>query len=242
MQSEFRANVFWSENWRILVQCNVLGDIFPCQAKPFSTNLNAIVRLSVYVASILRLLGMSPWGLTVPVIAFVVTYLVFQYNVRRSNESHKEAFTLFEDAVQHNKHPNASDTLQHEFPPSAYTRMNTVGTPTHPETTHPRVHSQCTSPTQSNPFGNTLITEMQQPRQIACQEKDDVNHKKKIETQFLSSLTASQSDVYNKHASQRQFFTMPWTTGAPDLDGDFGHWLYDSPPNAKENDLLFRPM
>ena len=151
-------------------------------------------------------------------------------------------FSMVEDGVQHNKHPNAPDALQHEYPPSHSIRYNTIGTPTHPETTHPRIHTMCKTPEQNNPFGNALITELQQPRQTPCQEKDDFQHKNKIEKQFASTLNVSANDVYNKHASQRQFFTMPWTTGAPDLDGDFGHWLYDGPPNEKEKDLLFSPV
>jgi len=35
--------------------------------------------------------------------------------------------------------------------------------------------------------------------------------------------------------SQRQFYTMPWTSSIPDPKGEFKNWLYKSPKTCKEN-------
>ena len=70
-------------------------------------------------------------------------------------------------------------------------------------------------------------------RQPACAPIDDEVVQKNIDEFFNENLFKDVSDIYNKRASQRQFFTMPYTT-FPNDSGNFAKWLYGRPPTCKE--------
>ena len=151
---------------------------------------------------------------------------------------------MFEDAVQTNTHPNAPDALQHEHPPSPYERVNTIGAPQNPEPRTPQTRSnqQCRLSTYTNPFGNTAVTEMQRVLPPTCTRQYNPFHKQNVNRNFEITMNKSVDDVYDNHASQRQYFTMPWTTGFPDPNNDFPSWLYDTQPILKEQVMFQSPM
>ena len=233
---------FWSTNPIVLVLSLKGPDAFwPLYSSSMNANLNALVRLSILIGVMARLCGASGYILLLPVFVMLVTYGVYKWKTKAHMPT--EGFTsLFDDAVQYNKHPNVPDALQHEYPPAQQLRANTTGAPSEPETPAQRVGCCCLPPTQTNPFGNVMITEMQRPRHRACSRQDTPNHQQKVASAFRSTQNISPTDVFSTHASQRQFFTMPWTTVPNDDSGDFGNWLYDTPPILKEQALVFSPV
>lgn len=231
----------WTTQPQVLLDVRGVESLFPAQASLRSTaSLNAIVRGALLVAVVGRVLGASAYILLVPVVAMLATYCV---HVRRAEGfANFTGASLFDDAVQHNKHPNVADALQHEYPPSPHSRANTTGSLSGPVSPTERVRCGCLPPTQSNPFGNVMIPEMQKPRRRACSRQDQPFHAQHVNRAFQSTQNVSQSDVFSTHASQRQFFTMPWTTVPNDTRGDFANWLYDTPPILKEQALVFSPV
>jgi hypothetical protein len=67
----------------------------------------------------------------------------------------------------------------------------------------------------------------------AC-NSNDPEIKKEMDNYFNNNLYRDVDDVFGKMNSQRQFFTMPWTTIPPDENGDFKNWLYNNPRTCKE--------
>jgi len=58
--------------------------------------------------------------------------------------------------------------------------------------------------------------------------------KKKIDEYFDNNLYKDVNDVFGKMNSQRQFYTMPWTT-IPNAQDEFAKWLYLNPKTCKED-------
>jgi hypothetical protein len=98
----------------------------------------------------------------------------------------------------------------------------------------------CTEPTLDNPFMNVTMKDYMNiedgkivDRPPACDISDE-NIKKSADEMFNNNLYKNIDDVFGKMNSQRQFFTMPWTT-IPNDQESFAKWLYDSPKTCKED-------
>lgn len=95
---------------------------------------------------------------------------------------------------------------------------------------------KCYKPTLNNPFMNVNFTEYDEngtiQREPAC---DTEEVKKQTDEYFHNNLYRDTSDLFGKMNSQRQFFTMPYTTVPNDPNGDFKNWLYKSPKTCKED-------
>lgn len=102
-------------------------------------------------------------------------------------------------------------------------------------------NGKCTSPTLDNPFMNVTMKDYMNfdkdgsivDRPPAC-DISDPTVKNEIETNFNNNLFKDTNDVFGRSNSQRQFFTMPYTT-VPNRRDDFQSWLYLSPATCKEN-------
>ena len=234
---------FWSTKPTTLLCLTHTTDVWPSSAQATNANLNAVVRMLLCISILARLCGASWHILLLPPIAMAITYAIHAQRGQQQTRHPTEGFvSLFDDAVQSNKHPNVPDALQHEHPPAQELRANTTGAPSEPETPAKRVGGICVPPTRTNPFGNVMITEMQQPRRRACARQDQWNYDQRVAQAFGKTQNVSPNDVFSSHASQRQFFTMPWTAVPNDDGGDFANWLYDTPPILKEQALVFSPV
>lgn len=101
--------------------------------------------------------------------------------------------------------------------------------------------NDCTKPTLENPFMNFTMQDFMNikdgqtvDRAPAC-DPNDPEIKKEIDKFFDNNLYKDVNDVFGKMNSQRQFFTMPWTSVVPDPQGDFKNWLYKAPKTCKED-------
>lgn len=88
---------------------------------------------------------------------------------------------------------------------------------------HPR---QCVQSTPTNPFGNMLLTEYgddpHRPEACAYETQRDA-----VRANFNKNFPRNMTDVYEVENSQRQFMTMPVTTGIPDTAA-FADFVYGS--------------
>jgi hypothetical protein len=96
----------------------------------------------------------------------------------------------------------------------------------------PEDQPECIPPTRNNPFMNVLQNEyVDNPtRPPACdyeEVKDDV------EKHWNYNLYRDVGEaLWDRNNSQRQWFTMPWTT-IPNDQGAFANWLYRTGPVCK---------
>ena len=96
----------------------------------------------------------------------------------------------------------------------------------------------CTKPTRDNPFMNVTMNEyVENPkREKACKINNKVNEY--IDQYFNEDLYRSVDDIYNKNASERQYYTMP-VTEIPNNQDKFAQWLYgNEDKTCKEGNLL----
>lgn len=97
---------------------------------------------------------------------------------------------------------------------------------------------KCTKPTRENPFMNVTMNEyVENPkREKACKINNKVNEY--IDQYFNEDLYRSVDDIYNKNASERQYYTMP-VTEIPNNQDKFAQWLYgNEDKTCKEGNLL----
>lgn len=92
----------------------------------------------------------------------------------------------------------------------------------------------CTAPSRNNPFMNVLNNEyVDNPTRPAACEYADV--KDDVEKGFHYNLYQDLGDnIWDRNNSQRQYYTMPWTT-IPNDQGGFARWLFRVGPVCKQN-------
>ena len=82
----------------------------------------------------------------------------------------------------------------------------------------------CTLPTDDNPFGNVLLTDLaDNPDRPAACYYDDV--KADVDDKFNKNLYRNVEDVWGKENSQRQWYTTPNSEAIPDTAG-FAQWCF----------------
>lgn len=97
---------------------------------------------------------------------------------------------------------------------------------------------ECAMPTSNNPFMNVLLTDFKRAkdRKRACTATDDPSTINEIDKNFDINLYKDVDDVWNNRNSQRQYYTMPWTT-IPNNQTDLANWLYRTGPTLKERGI-----
>ena len=88
----------------------------------------------------------------------------------------------------------------------------------------------CRRPTKDNPFMNWGLYDKSFKK--AC-DINDLDIKEKVEKDFNEGLYQNIGDVYQKNNSQRQYYTMPVSSGISDQT-EFANWLYKVSPTCKE--------
>jgi len=89
----------------------------------------------------------------------------------------------------------------------------------------------CTNPTKKNPFMNfTLADYMNNIDRPASCPYDKV--KNKMREEFRKDIVPDPADLWGQNISDRQFFTMPWTTVVNNQTG-LGKWIYGSSGECK---------
>ena len=92
--------------------------------------------------------------------------------------------------------------------------------------------SECTLPTNDNPFGNVLMNEYSENpnRMPACFAE---NVESSLNDAFMHNIVQSPVDVYNKRHNQRQFYSTANTT-IPNDQNSFAQFAYGSASTCKE--------
>lgn len=98
----------------------------------------------------------------------------------------------------------------------------------------PRSKKLCIRPTKENPFMNVLVSDYAEnpTRRPACNVTEGKT-KKIVKKFFDNNLYRDVSDIYDKNASDRNFYTMPSTIVGGD-QGAFAQYLYGQGKTCKE--------
>lgn len=90
----------------------------------------------------------------------------------------------------------------------------------------------CRRPTRDNPFSNPSLYDYNNPYAppAACNGDDD-EIRDETRAAFNQDLFRDVDELFEKHNSQRQFYTLP-STGIPNNQSDFANWLYKMPDNS----------
>lgn len=205
---------FWVEQPSILFRRDRLTNFFPTAKLTVVENLNAVIRLLIYLSLILILFTRNSQYLLLPLGGMLVTYVLFQIYPKKEVLKEippRESFSLdgkLSDKIQSNK--KYDEQLERE----------------------------CIQPTVDNPFMNFNYITDSYHREPACQawlydDKESKDIRKEVTESFNHDLYRDVSDLYSKNNSQRQFFTMPWTSW-PNNQTSFAKWLYRTGPTCKE--------
>lgn len=211
----------WTQNVEILYQKNKLSEVIPTKDMTLPEKLNALMRFSIFAGIGSVILFSDYKYLYIPtMMAFIQIGAIHlepsildKKPLKDINEEHEENIENF------NLQNIDDDTLKEKLKPE----MSSCNvTPT----------KLCIKPTKDNPFMNAMNYDSRY-RQPACAPIDNEEIQNNIDEFFNDNLFKDVSDIYNKRASQRQFFTMPYTT-YPNDGGNFAKWLYGRPDTCKE--------
>lgn len=209
------SNTFWSDNPGILFEKNKLTYFFPNAGYTMVQNLNAVVRLCIYLSIVLVLYTKNSQYLLLPLGALLVTYVLFQMYPDKQELFHSQ--------------PNDKCNLTLNEKHDKLKRRKNV------------IKKKCVMPTVNNPFMNFNYISDDYHRPPACEaflynDPQSREVKKEVEDKFNERLYRDVGDLYAKRNSQREFYSVPYN-GIPDQTS-FSKWLYQLPgPTCKENGL-----
>lgn len=146
-------------------------------------------------------------------IYFVISLLVLTRNI---NYLYLLVFVAFITAMIH-KVDNATKVQESEL----YEKLNISKNNGYDKHTY--------KPSSNNPFMNVMAGDYKQfPNRPPASSWNDKTTRDNVNSKFENGLVRDVNDLYNKNASDRQYYTMPSTT-IPNNQETFAKWLYHNP-------------
>jgi hypothetical protein len=217
----------WTQNIDIIFQKDRLYEIYPTDDMTNSEKLNSLFRLSIYVGVSFAILFSNYLYLYVPLIMAFIQIGITHYNKSLIENNNNN------DNNNNNNNNNIQSTnLIEESEEASLDKIKEKYQNTDDRSRIIGEQSTCVRPSEENPFMNPLIYDSRY-RQPACTSYDNNTVKSEIDQFFDNNLFKDSSDIYDNRQSQRQFFTMPYTTFPNDQNG-FAMWAYGEPPTCKE--------
>lgn len=215
------SDSIWVDNFSIIFRQDRLMSFFPTKIQSNEERINSIVRLSFYISIIL-----SVYHSNLKYLSIFIFFLIFTSVIYSNHPTLRPKLITIKKDDEQIKLNNFTPKLS-----------NVKGIETLENTTS----TKCTLPTIANPFMNFTMADRMtfddngliHNREPACDTNDPIV-KKLIDTAFSNNLYRDTSDVFGKMNSQRNYFTMPYTTIVNDQES-FSKWLYLSPESCKEN-------
>ena len=252
--SKYNKEPFWLDNIGILFKTDRLMDIIPLKRMDINEKLNAILRLSIYYSVIHYLYTKNSNILFIPIVVSVLTYVFYVNNVEKNKVSHViEGLTnkfsqldifnltnknqdnvLRDNVLRDNVLYESNNDLDKNtgYGPDKYVKA--IDNNEYLRMKEVYDDDDCKLPEIDNPFGNVLLGDIGNPKfKKACSSYDNNMVKRDIKKTFEDNLYMDVNDVFAKHNSQRQFYTMP-VTDVCNEQTEFAKWCYLTPPTCKE--------
>lgn len=208
------SDPFWYNNFEILLKLERLTEFFPTQDQTLEEKFNSMVRLSFYCSIILYFYNDDIKYFAIFIGTLLLTYYIYTNRPKGEN----------------------MDKTNNVLPPSSLGLIEKLENDKNSE------NIICTEPTLDNPFMNVTMKDLlnQDPktkkivdRPPAC-NPNNPETKQQVDKYFYNNLFRDVNDVFGKMNSQRQFYTMPWTT-IPNAQDEFAKWLYLNKKTCKED-------
>ena len=203
----------WTQEVEVLYRKDRLTELFPIKEMTLTEKLNSLMRLSILVGIVLAVLMSDYKYLYIPIIMAFVQIGAIHMEPDMLKDSAENFNTL--ENINFNDPEEVKESIK---PDQLCNKIEPV--------------KVCSRPTKDNPFMNAMNYDSRY-KQSACPSYHNKKLQQNIDEFFNENLFKDVSDIYNKRSSQRQFFTMPYTT-FPNDSGSFAKWCYGEPPTCKE--------
>lgn len=234
----------WIQDIEILARKDRYMEVLPTQDMSRHEKLNALMRLALLIGLISAVVLANYVYLYVPIIMALIQIGAYQLDKGNSSSNSNNVNTNNNESGNESGNGQGNETGNETENESR--NGNEAGNGNSVELEEFRQQygngdersrqigssPVCSKPTPQNPFMNAMNYDSRY-RQPACTSYDNEELQDKIEDYFDDNLFKDVSDIYNKRHSQRQFFTMPYTT-FPNDQGGFAKWLYQEPETCKE--------
>jgi hypothetical protein len=221
---------FWSNDPTILLNKDVILEIWPTPSMSFESKMNAISRIVIVLSTLGFIFTMKPHFLIMGIITLAIILSIYKYRKQTIVTNIKENF-----AQRKNKNQN---------------KNRDSALITNPVTLDSVLRNNFHPTTKQNPFGNVLLTDiMDEPLRKAAAPSfnpdvyEDITRAVKKQTQMLNpgikntnkQLYGDLYDNYQMDTDMMQRFYSTANTKISNDQGAYGEWLYGSMPSAKED-------
>ena len=228
----------WINQFSILYKQEKLISFFPTKKQSNQERINAIVRLSFYISIVLSLYHSNFKYFSIFIFFLLFTYIIYSNHPMLNKTTSEITSEIISETTSETTSKTTSETTDiklNNFIPNLQKNGE------HNIEKIENTNEECTKPTIANPFMNFTMADRMtfdsngsiHDREPAC-DTNDPEIKKLIDVAFSNNLYRDTSDVFGKMNSQRNYFTMPYTTIMNDQES-FSKWLYMSPRTCKED-------
>lgn len=228
----------WTKDFNILFKKERLMEFFPTKDQTNEERVNAIVRLSFYTSVILAVYHSNAKYFSIFLFFLGFTFIIYRHHPEMK-ETDTKALSIQDKAQKEAKESAETEKFNpklNDFTPNL--GLENLENEVRPDDVK---DGKCTKPTIDNPFMNVTMKDYMNfddngfvvNRPPAC-DPNDPEIKKMMDQTFSNNLYRDVSDVFGKKSSQRNYFTMPWTT-IPNKQDEFARWLYLAPKTCKED-------
>jgi hypothetical protein len=221
---------FWSNDPTILLNKDVILEIWPTPSMSFESKMNAISRIVIVLSTLGFIFTMKPHFIIMGIITLAIILSIYKYRKQTIVTNIKENF-----AQRKNKNQN---------------KNRDSALITNPVTLDSVLRNNFHPTTKQNPFGNVLLTDiMDEPLRKAAAPSfnpdvyEDITRAVKKQTQMLNpgikntnkQLYGDLYDNYQMDTDMMQRFYSTANSRVTNDQGAYGEWLYGSMPSAKED-------
>lgn len=198
---------FWLKDISILIREDRLLEFFISKEQSVSEKLNSIARFGIYISIVLAMYHSNPKYLTLSILTFVLTYLIYtNIDKKEFMEGDTEGILSAEEIKENTIYKDSvKPTINNPFGNSSIIDMI------------------------DNPQRKPMVD-------YSENNEESLKVKEDITDAFNYNLYRDVSDVYGRNNSQRQYYTTPSKGSIPaDPKGEYKNWLYGKMPSCKDN-------
>jgi hypothetical protein len=240
------SDQLWINDFNILFKRDRIMEFFPTKEQTHNERINAIVRLSLYISILLAIYHSNIKFFAIFGFFLAFTSILSKDESKLKVESKGKLQIDTENKAQGKFLEELTVPHLNNFTPSLGLRVENLENEVRGDAV--AAGEKCTKPTIDNPFMNFTMKDYMNlddngrivDRAPAC-DPNDPDVKKMIDNSFSNNLYRDVSDVFGKTSSQRNYYTMPWTT-VPNNRELFQNWLYLNPKTCKEDQDYCTPF
>lgn len=210
MRSTTSSDTAWFRDYRVLF--DHWDEFYPAASMTRTRCLNALTRFVVYATAVVSWMRRNTDGVQFAFVLVVLIGLTYPPSPSPSPAA---------SASSPSRRASSSSFPDRPYPPHAEPFRSDTLSATTPKNTDDDEHSSaCIAPTPTNPFMNRAIGDTSFPNVPAC----EANHEN-ADAMWRLGLFQNVDDVYDRHLTSRQFYTVP-DSRLPNDQTHFAHMLY----------------